>query len=328
MTGAAPALIIAPKSRVDRITDRSIREDDRKNRQGRRRRPTKADVDKYDALIARLTKVHQAAFEPIDWDEIVETGPVAPSVARDAVSQAARRKLTQYRPSLMDSLLGREQEVRRALTAKVLEAGKADAALYAEAKAYAEEHNRLLRLAPDVRAMKPGAIAAAVKGRDGLAELRDVLEGMALDVVGARLVVRIDLMEFDALPDEAAVASAVGPSFAKLSPVERSELQLANACSAALRAAVEVLEVAPADTVELLARALRPSGLSEADMDPVLYLKIPRAALKKLDLRKLDAAPIATAFAARIDWAAQRGLAPIRVDDLGLGVVGQRAAAA
>jgi hypothetical protein len=327
VTGATPATIIAPKSRVDRAAERLIRERERKARKTQRRRPGKRDAERYEALIERLTRIHQVAFEPIDWDEIVETGPVAPRVARDAVSQAARKKLTEYRPSLMDNLLGREREVRRMLTAKVLEAGKADLALYAQAKAYAEEHNRLLRLAPDVRALKAEAIGAALRGRPGVAELKEAVEAMWIGVAGARLAVRLDLPEFDALPDEACTSGPVGVAYAALSPIERSELQLANACAASLRAAVEVLQAAPVEAIEILARLCPPGGLSEDEMLPVLYLKIPRAALLKLDLRKLDAAPTATAFAARIDWAAERGLAPIKVDDLGLAAVGLKAAA-
>lgn len=327
MNGAAPATIIAPMSRVDRAAERLIRERERKARRDQRRRPSKADAEKHDALMDRLTKVHQVDFEPIDWDEVVETGPLAPAVARDAVSALARKKLAHYRPSLMDSLLGRESDVRRMLTAKVLEAGKADEALYSQAKALAEEHNRLLRLAPDVRAMKPDAIATALRGRDGVRALKGAVEGLALGVSGARVVVRIDLLEFDALPDEACKTTAVGAAYTALSETERCELQLANASAVSLRAAVEVLEVTGVETVEVLARLCRPRGLTEAEMDPVLYLKIPRAALKKLDLKKLDAAPTAAAFAARIDWAARRGLAPIKVDDLGLASVGLKAAA-
>lgn len=327
MSGASPATIIASKGRVDRAAERLIRARDRKARREQRRRPAKADAERYEALIARLTKIHQTTFEPIDWDEIVATGPLAPAVARDAISQAARRKLAQYRPSLMDSLLDREREVRRMLTAKVLEAAKADLEAYKQAKVFAEEHNRLLRLAPDVRALKAEAIAAALRSRPGVAELKAAVEGMAIGAAGARLAVRLDLLEFDALPDEACVAGPTGAAFATLSIRETCELQLANACAASLRAALEVLQVAPFEAVELVARICPPRGLTEAEMEPVLYLKIPRAALAKLDLRKVEAASAATAFAARIDWAAERGLAPIAVDDLALAAVGLKAAA-
>jgi hypothetical protein len=327
VSGASPATIIASKGRVDRAAERLIRERDRKSRKAQRRRPSKAEAERYEARLARLTKIHQTPFEPVDWDDIVETGPLAPAVARDAISQIARRKLAQYQPSLMDSLLGREPDVRRMLTAKVLEAAKADLEAYKRAKAFAEEHNRLLRLAPDVRAMKAEAIAAALQAGPGVAELRETVEGMAIGVSGARLAVRLDLLEFDSLPDEACVGSPTGPVYAALSARERCELQLANACSASLRAALEVLQVARAEAVELVARICPPRGLTEAEMQPVLYLKIPRAALQKLDLRKVDAASTATAFAARIDWAAERGLAPIEVDDIALAAMGLDAAA-
>ncbi|MCP6352237.1 hypothetical protein NL467_26545, partial [Klebsiella pneumoniae] len=82
-------------------------------------RAGKADVEACEALIKQLTEAHHVTFKRVDWGEIVETGMVAPAVARDAVSAAARQKLANYRPSLADSLLGREAERRRELNDKV-----------------------------------------------------------------------------------------------------------------------------------------------------------------------------------------------------------------
>ena len=320
MSARSPAQVLAPLSRVDRVAVRSLREGERRRRTGERRRAGKAEAETYEALIARLTEAHHVVFKRIDWTKIEDDGPMAPTVPRDAVSSVARKKLSDYRPTLADSLLGRERERRRELTEKVVEAAKADAELYGRAKAEADAHNRMLALAGEVRALNPDAIAGVLKVNGAAKALKEVVEAFSLRAEGAtRLVAQVDLIEFDALPDEACKASAAGVvSRTELPAAERAQLQLANACSAALRAAVEVLQVAPVETVEVVARVCRPGGLADTDFDTVLYVKVPAMALGKANLKKMEASTVVAALSARLNWTAARGLAPIDLADLGL----------
>ncbi|HKP79666.1 MAG TPA: hypothetical protein VJU34_11135 [Phenylobacterium sp.] len=315
MTAQGPAHVIAPISRIDRVTGRGIRERDRRLRTEDRRRPGRRDIEAHEALIERLTKAHQVAFEPIDWDKLEAEGPVVPTVARDAVSAIARQKLANYRPSLIDGLLGLEREKRRELTNKVVEAARADAELYGRAQAQAAAHNRMLALAADARAMQAEAIAGVLKANGAATALKEMVEGFRLYAEGkSRLIGQVDLWEYDALPDEAATSAGYAP----VPDADRNQLQLDNACAVALRAAVEILQAAPIPEVEIVARLCRPGGLVDADIEPVLHVKVSAAALAKLQLRKLDAAPTAVALGAQVDWTAARGLAPIRIDDPGL----------
>lgn len=327
MAASVSAPVIASLSRIDRAAGRTIRERARKQRATERRRAGAAAVAAYEALIAGLTEVHKVAFKRVDWAEIEATGPVAPAIARDAVSAAARKRLQNYRPSLLETLLGLERERRRELTDKVVEAARADAELWAEAKAEADAHNRMLKLAPEVRALKVEAIAGVLKAKAADA-LKDAVEGFTLRAEAGRLVAQLDLIEFDALPDEACKSGAAGAAFTEMSEDERRQLQLANACSVSLRAAVEVLQIAPVEAIEVVARVCRPGGLVDADLEPVLHVKIPAAALAKLQLTKLDAAPAVAAFSGKLDWTAERGFAPIDLADVGLAAMNPVSAAA
>lgn len=318
MSSRPPAHILAPMSRVDRVTGRSLRESVRRQRTGERRRASKSDLDGWEAQVKRLTEAHHVTFKRIDWAEIEAMGPVAPNVARDAVSSVARKKLADYRPSLADSLLGRERDKRRELTEKVVEAAKGDAELYARAKAAADAHNRKLALAAEVRALNPDAIAGVLKA-DGLPKaLKDTVEAVSLRAEGARLVAQIDLIEFDALPEEECKAGAAGAAWTELSGADRAQLQLNNACSVALRVAVEVLQATTAEMVEVVARICRPGGLADTDFDPVLHVKVPAMALAKANLKKMEAATVVSALAGRFDWTSARGLAPIELNDAAL----------
>lgn len=318
MTASQQAPVIAGLSRIDRAAGRSMRDSDRKRRSTERRRAGAAQVAAYDALIARLTEAHKVAFKRVDWAEIEATGPVAPAIARDAVSAAARKTLQNYRPSIFETLLGLERERRRELTNKVVEAARADAELWAQAKAEAEAHNRLLQLAPEVRALNLLAIAGVLK-TVAAAALKDVIEGFALRSEAGRLIVQLDLIEYDALPDEVCKSGPAGASYAEMPEADRRQLQLANACSVSLRAAIEVLQVAPVQAIEVVARVCRPGGLVETDFEPVLHVKVPAAALAKLQLAKLDAAPAVAAFSGKLHWSGESGFTPIDLGDVGLG---------
>lgn len=330
MTPQGPAIVIPPMSRVDRAAGRLIRERGRKDQRAERKRANRAHLEAYQALLVRLTQIHKTTYTPVDWDDIVAQGPVAPAIARDSVSAAARKKLADYRPSIMDGLLGLEREKRRQLKEAVVEAAKADAVVYGRALAAAEAHNRMLRLAPDVLALKPEALAGVLKICPGVTRLAEVVEGLTVHVESrTRVVAFVDLLEFDALPDEA--CTAIGPAPPAFSPIphtERCELQLANACSVALRVAVEVLQVARVEAVEVVARRCPPLGMTAADLEPVLYVKVPAKALARLHLRDLEAAPTVQALSASVDWSASEGLAPISLDDLGLARIPPTAAAA
>lgn len=328
MTASPPAPVIACLSRVDRAAGRSMRERERKLRVTDRRRPGRSDVEAHEALMTRLTEVHKVALERIDWNEIEARGPVAPAIARDAVSAAARKKLQDYRPGLMDTLLGLEREKRRELTDRVVEAARADAELWARAKAEAEAANRMLKLAPQVRALNVEAIAGVLKANGAAHALKDVVEGFTLHAEGGRLIAQLDLIEYDALPDETCKAGPSSTTYAAISEADRRQLQLANACSVALRAALEVLQAAPVAAVEVVARLCRPGGLNETDLLPVLHVKIPVAALAKLQLRQLDAAPAVAAFSGKLDWTADRGFLPLDLADLGLAALKPPAVAA
>ena len=296
MSARPPAQILAPLSRVDRVAVRSMREGDRRRRAGERRRAGRAEAEAYEAFVAGLTEAHHIVFKRIDWAKIEEDGPMAPTVSRDAVSSVARKKLSDYRPTLADTLLGRERDRRRELTAKVVESSRADAELYARAKAEADAHNRMLGLAAEVRALNPDAIAGVLKVNGAARALKDVVEGFSLRAEGQRLVAQLDLIEFDALPDEACKAGASGGAWTELPAADRAQLQLANACSVALRAAVEVLQVAPVEIVEVVARLCRVGGLADTDFDPVLHVRVPATALAKANLKKLEAATVVTAL--------------------------------
>lgn len=317
-----PTTIIATMSRVDRATKKALRERERKERSTARRSSAPELAARYAALFEQLTRAHCQKYERRDWAKIAEVGPVEPSVRAHALEKKARRALANYRPGVIDGLLGLQADRRRALTARVLEAAKKDAELYARAKRNADLHNLDVGLAAAITALEFPAIEAALKAHLPLPELQPILEGLAVEMPGpGRLVVHIDVLELDALPDESIGLDDAGRSVhAMISPGARREMHLTHVCSVALRVGQEVMSVVPIDRIEVLARCCLPSpkGRGETEQQPIVHLRLTHQQLTSMDLRRMEPVSTLTALGGRLDWDVGRGFAPIAIDDLKL----------
>ena len=95
-------------------------------------------------------------------------------------------------------------------------------------------------------------------------------------------------------------------------------MHISNICSISLRIGVEVLSVVGGEAVEVVTRCHLPGRAGQYEQHPVLYVRLPHAALIRMDLTGLEPVSCVTALGGRLDWDASRGFAPIRIDDLRL----------
>ncbi|WP_312160776.1 hypothetical protein [Phenylobacterium sp.] len=317
-----PTTIIATMSRVDRATKKALRERERKERSTARRSAAPELAARYAALFEQMTRAHCVKYERRDWVKIAEVGPVEPAVRAHALEKKARRALANYRPGIIDGLFGLQQDRRRALAAKVLEAAKKDAELYGMARRNADLHNLDISLAAAMTALDYGAIETALQAHLPIPALQPILEGLAVAMPGpGRLVVHIDMLELDALPDESVELNDAGRSVhALITPTARHELQLAYVCSAALRVGLEVMTVVPIDRIDILVRCFLPAAKArgEAEQYPIAHLRLTHEQLKAMDLRRMEPVSTFTALGGRLDWDVGRGFAPIAIEDLKL----------
>ncbi len=317
--------IIATMTRIDRATKRAMRERDRKARAAGREKRSEAAPDKaiaYDKLLQRLTRAHCVKYERKDWNEIARRGYVQPMPRKNDREKAARRALHNYQPGLIDSLFNNGKDRRRELVARVLSAAKADLEEFEKGKRQAEAHNTDVAVASGVLALDLTAIESTLRANLDFPALRAALEGFAITQPSpGRFIVYIDAMELDAIPDEACVLAPGGQRAAcvALPPANVQEMHLSNVCSISLRVGVEVLSVIGVDSVEVVTRCHLPTADGrDTQQHPVLYVKLPHAALSRMDLRKLEPVSTVTALRGRLDWETGRGFAPIPIDDLKL----------
>jgi hypothetical protein len=317
--------IIATMTRIDRATKRAMRERDRKDRATGREKRGEAAPDKavaYDRLLQRLTRAHCVKYERKDWNEIARRGYVQPLPRKNDREKAARRALHNYQPGLIDSLFNNGKDRRRELVARVLSAAKADLEEFEKGKRQAEAHNTDVAVASGVLALDLTAIESTLRANLDFPALRAALEGFAITQPSpGRFIVYIDALELDAMPDEACVLAPGGlrAAYAALPPANVQEMHLSNVCSISLRVGVEVLSVIGVDSVEVVTRCHLPTPDGrDTQQHPVLYVKLPHAALARMELRKLEPVSTVTALRGRLDWESGRGFAPIAIDDLKL----------
>ena len=335
MSGQDAARTIIPTmNRIDRATKRALRERERKDRDARRAKTPEAGaqaVARLDILVERLTRAHCIRYDRKDWNEIAQRGLVAAAPRSNAKELAARKALARYEPGVIDSLFGLGKDRRRELAERVLAAAKADQAVYEKARRAAEAHNTDVQAAAGVLALDINAVETTLKANVDRDALGPALEGFAvMQAAPGRFIVFIDGHELDAMPDETCGVTPTGEAaFARLPPPNIRELHLSNICSISLRIGVEVLATVGVESVEVVTRChLHKAGARESEQSPVLYVKLPHAALSRMDLRKLEPVSTVTALGGRLDWDVERGFAPIKVDDLRLFVEPPRQALA
>jgi len=329
-TSDSPRTILATPGRIERATQRASRAKAREQRQTRARpEPTAETLAVYETKIQQLTRLHCADYKRLDWHDIAGRGLVEPALPANAKELVARKALAAYRPGFFDSLLGMGADRRRRLAERVLEAAKADALIYAEAKRNADRHNLDVTLAASILALEPEAVEKALGAHLPMGELKPALEGLSLSFPGAgRLVIYLDALELDVLPDESCAMLENGKGgYVPTSASALQELHVSNICSAILRVGLETLTTLPIEAVEVVARCYLPSPRTgEFEQHPVIYVKLPYEAVQRMDIRRLEPTSAVTALGGRIDWDSTRGFAPIQIHDLKLVADKSRAA--
>lgn len=323
MSGQAAKTVIATMNRIDRATKRTLRERERKERPAARARKadtTVANAAKYDKLVENLTRAHCIKYARKDWNTIASQGLVEPAPRTHTKEQIARKKLARYEPGLIDALFGLGADRRRALAEAVLTAAKEDADLYNRGKRAAEAHNLDVKLASSVLALDLSAIEQTLRINLDLEAITPALEGFAITMPSSgRIIIYLDALELDAIPDEAIIAvDNERAGYAVMPMANIQEMHISNVCSITLRIGTEVLAVVGGDSVEVVTRCHQPGRTGEYEQHPVLYVRLPHAALSRMDLTQLEPVSCITALGGRLDWDASRGFAPIRIDDLRL----------
>lgn len=271
-------------------------------------------ADEYQQMIDQLVGAHRVAFRQIDWATRAQC-PVLPTPDKSSThEQAAQHALADYRPNWFERTFGLAKAEVARREAAVASALIHDEALHRaacdEVKTANDEHD----LARKLVAFDREAVVRVVNERSGLGDLPFCVE--ALDLwfgAGGEMTARVDGLDLDDMPTQSVTLLQSGKASVKtLSTAKVQELHRANICAAALRVAVELLQVVPVPAVEVVMEAdLLDPATGHIEPKPVLRVKVSRQAIATLALERTEAPAVVERLGGEMDWNSRRGFVAI-----------------
>jgi hypothetical protein len=314
-----PFPIVAVANRAERATMRAAREIARRQaeQQGRT-----AHIELRDGLattrpeLERLTTCHRSSYQKLDWRAIATRSPVAPPMRTHERERAARHALTTWQPGWQDRMFGDEAQRRRELTARVGEAQREDEMAFQQACQAAAIANTEALIAQQLCGLEPKAIKDAVALKTKLVELREGVNSISIaKSPDRRLIALVDAIQEGDVPHEWITDGDPRTVRRELIPLaERRQIHLAALCAAALRVGADLVCVVPVEALEVAVCCELPDPQGgRATSQPVIQLRMTSKSVRELAWMKEDAITLATSLGARMDWALERGFAPIRL---------------
>lgn len=271
-------------------------------------------ADEYQQMIDQLVGAHRVAFQPIDWAALAQR-PRLPTPERTSTHEdAARRALADYRPNWFERTFGLARGKVARLESAAASAVLQDEALHGAACAEVKTVNDELELARKLVAFDRDAVVKVVNERSGLGDLPFCVE--ALDLwFGAEggMTARVDGLDLDDMPTQSVTLLQSGKASVKtLSAAKIHELHRANICAAALRVAIELLQVVPVPAVKVVMETdLLDPATGHIEPKPVLIVKVSRQAIATLALERTEAPAVVERLGGEMDWNSRRGFAAI-----------------
>ena len=265
----------------------------------------------HDDLMAFLVEGHRTRFKRRDWRTLAGTPPPEDPVHSDERERRAAQVLAAYRPTWLAKTFRREARALQRLQAEVDRARTADAEAHLSASEDAAQQRDQIAFAQAVIRGEAEAIIAAVRE---LADLDQIaVDDVRIHVAKGRVVAFVDALELEDMPSQQVTLLQSGKASVKpISSGKRLELHRDSICSAAVRVAVEFLDVLPVDAVEVV---MAPDMLDPATghivAQPVLYLRATAQALATVNLSRAEPTPLAQGLGAHFDWTRREGLRPI-----------------
>lgn len=310
--------IVSTANRAERATLRAARELARREAE---RNPASRDLDDGLALnqaaLERLTACHRLSYCKVDWGEAAKREPVVLPVRTHEREKAARRALATWQPSWQDRMFADEATRRRQLTEKVMEAAREDEIAFQKVYRAAAAYNAEALTARRLLELDPKAIKDAVAAKTRLSELREPMNGFGVALPGGRRVVAFveAIQEGDIPYERVLVDERRARPRSPIPPAERRRLHLAAVCSAGLRVGADLVALLPVEAVEVVV-SCEPSGSLRAEPAPVLQMLVTAKSLTEQPWTKSDAISLARGLRARLDWAIDKGFAPIQLVNL------------
>lgn len=251
-------------------------------------------VHNWTTYTEMLKSLHKETNEPIDWEEISNTAkPVEPEYS-DFEEATAQQLLDNFRPSIVDKVLGKVAGKIKILEGLVLESRAKDKKQHQIAM---NEYNQELSNWEELQAIAQGILhskkKAYVEAFNYFAPFAELTEmGCRAEIKFEENDVEVDVVinDIDIVPDYELKQTATGKlSKKQMSKSNYYELYQDHVCSVTLRVAREIFGLLPVEytTVNTFCDLLNPQT-GHLEKQVILSVKIPRQTLDTLNLDRID----------------------------------------
>lgn len=276
------------------------------------------EVEAFENLLDRLTTMHKESVETPDWVSLAEESPPVEPVKGNAHQHEADVKMRSFKPSFFDRIFKRTEKCYAKLAADISGAQQKDEEEYqAQLKRYRSQLSEWEERTHFSRRMLGGDLEAfceAIASMEIFAEIREF--GSQINVTfpnNSTALINLKIHGETIIPREKKALLQSGRVAVKNMPIgEFFAYFQDHVCSAALRAANELMGVIPVETVivTVFDRLLDTSTGYTAEL-PLLSVKIPRQTIRTLNLPYLDASDSMRNFVHNMDFKKTKGFSAV-----------------
>lgn len=313
--------IAAAQRRAERDAVRRQRELERQHKQHAKmleREGARYEADVYQNHIDVLRSVHKDCGASVDWTSVGNAREPVPPIPDTHHERIAAQALANYRPGLLDRLLGRVEARRTTLAAEVEAARMSDSVAHEAAlrkhagdRADWEEQRGL---AERVLAGDAATYMEVLRELDPFSEIEALGSSVEFEAAsGGPIEARVYVHAEDVIPGEIKSVTQSGKlSVKKMPQGQFNELYQDYVCGSALRVAREILAILPVQSVIVtMIGDLLDTATGHLEPCPVVSAAIPRATLERLNFDAIDPSDALRNFVHRMDFKKTRGFAAV-----------------
>lgn len=272
-------------------------------------------VHEYERYVANLISLHRACSSRTDWLSQTKREPPLPPYLDTKHASAARHALATYRPSLLSRILGRTVKERGALELALAQAPERDQLEFEAAQAKhrndLDDHREEVDFAQCILRNDETAMLEAVKLFEPLGSIDLLGEHLSVSVLSPRRIgLELTIHGEEILPKDRPKLLSSGKMSVKPMPKgDYYRLYQDHVCSAALRAARELLALLPIDEVVVTAvDDLVNPATGHLERTPILSFLAPRKTVEQLNFEALDPSDSMKNFKHTMDFSPTSGL--------------------
>ncbi len=272
-------------------------------------------------LIEALTCAHRLQFQRRDWISIASTPELPEAENTGEHEKYAQVAFITYKPSWLAQKTGFAKRRLAKLKAAIPTAHDKDRHVFQLQKTKINSHNEEIHFAKSLIAGESAAITKAIDKHGSLTNLPFSVEDV--DIVAtedSRVILLVDGLDLEEMPDQSITLLQSGKASIKAMPKGQFyELHRDNICSAALRVALEGLQILPFPEIEVIMHTdLLDQGTGHIRAEPVLYVRVAAQAIGAVNLQKAEPYALIERLGGVLDWNKRSGFKAIDLSTLNI----------